>query len=423
MSLVNKPITYRQTTISFPHSVLSLESSRNSVRGYRQNREFGKDLTNLNLTVCQEYNKSETSGFVKAFESIKENQAKIRNSNTLRHLKKSLKKNQKETEKQKLINAKIPMYLRPIKKISSTQIDNSQMEIEYEPLNKQLSTTNIHEQSVISDSVNYFNNIISSTNKKKNNPQYVYEYQEEIFSYLKEVNNIKGVKPNYMDDQDDINDKMRAILIDWLVDVNLKFKLLPQTHFLTINIIDRFLSCVKIKRSKLQLVGVSALFIACKYEEIYPPELKTFAYITDNAYQKKDVLEMEYEILKTLDFNITVPTPLNFLDFIILKISMNEIKINQIKYLLELSLINGHMKKYSAGLLTVSAALLVNGSDKNKIMEMFFDSFKKEDIEQCIRDLIDIEKNAREGNMQLKAVKNKYSLEKFCGVAKMKIHF
>ena len=81
------------------------------------------------------------------------------------------------------------------------------------------------------------------------------------------------------------------------------------------------------------------------------------------------------------------------------------------------------MKKYSAGLLTVSAALLVNGSDKDKIMEMFFDSFKKEDIEQCIRDLIDIEKNAREGNMQLKAVKNKYSLEKFCGVAKMKIHF
>ena len=83
---------------------------------------------------------------------------------------------------------------------------------------------------------------------------------------------------------------MRAILIDWLVEVHLKFKLLQETLFLTINIIDRFLERVTLSKSKLQLLGVTALFIASKYEEIYPPELKDFIYITDRAYSKEELL-------------------------------------------------------------------------------------------------------------------------------------
>lgn len=90
---------------------------------------------------------------------------------------------------------------------------------------------------------------------------------------------------------------MRSILIDWLIDVHLKFKLLPETLFLTINLIDRYLSKNAILRSKLQLVGVSSLFIACKYEEIYAPELKDFVYVCDHAYNKEEILEMEGRIL------------------------------------------------------------------------------------------------------------------------------
>jgi cyclin B len=80
---------------------------------------------------------------------------------------------------------------------------------------------------------------------------------------------------------------MRAVLIDWLVDVHYKFKLLPETIFLTVNLIDRFLEKVSISRKKLQLVGVACMFIASKYEEIYAPELKDFAYVTDSAYSTK----------------------------------------------------------------------------------------------------------------------------------------
>lgn len=107
---------------------------------------------------------------------------------------------------------------------------------------------------------------------------------------------------------------MRAILIDWLIEVHLKFKLLPETLFITVNVIDRYLEKQKVNKSRLQLVGVASLFIASKYEEIYPPELKDFIYITDRAYTKQDLLSMEFHILSTLSFDCTFPTPYRFLE-------------------------------------------------------------------------------------------------------------
>lgn len=97
----------------------------------------------------------------------------------------------------------------------------------------------------------------------------------------------------YMNKQTDINEKMRAILIDWLIEVHLKFKLLPETLFLTVNMIDRYLEKTVIPRTKLQLIGVTAMLIASKYEEIYAPEVRDFVYITDRAYTKEEILKME----------------------------------------------------------------------------------------------------------------------------------
>lgn len=89
-----------------------------------------------------------------------------------------------------------------------------------------------------------------------------------------------------MKSQPDINDKMRAILVDWIIEVHLKFKLQPETLFIAINIMDRYLEKVRVEKGYLQLVGVTALMIAAKYEEIYPPEVKDFVFITDKAYMK-----------------------------------------------------------------------------------------------------------------------------------------
>ena len=106
--------------------------------------------------------------------------------------------------------------------------------------------------------------------------------------------------PNYMDYQKDIHPSMREILNDWLIEVHLKFNLLPETLYLTINLIDRFLSLHSVNRNKLQLVGVTAMLIASKYEEIYPPIVSDFVYITDNAYTKEEILAMEERILIAL---------------------------------------------------------------------------------------------------------------------------
>lgn len=84
---------------------------------------------------------------------------------------------------------------------------------------------------------------------------------------------------------------MRKVLVDWLVEVHLNFKLLPETLFITISLIDRYCERKQIKRSDFQLVGVACMLIATKYEEIYPPFIKDFIFMTDSAYTKQQILE------------------------------------------------------------------------------------------------------------------------------------
>ena len=90
--------------------------------------------------------------------------------------------------------------------------------------------------------------------------------------------------------QNDINSNMRGILVDWLVEVSEEYKLHTETLFLSINYIDRFLSRNNVQRGKLQLVGITCMLVAAKYEEIYPPSVEDFVYISDNAYSREQVI-------------------------------------------------------------------------------------------------------------------------------------
>ena len=130
---------------------------------------------------------------------------------------------------------------------------------------------------------------------------------------MQEVEHRDLPSQSYMSRQGDINEKMRAILVDWIIEVHLRFKMLPETLFLTVNLIDRYLEKKQIMRTRLQLLAVAALLIASKYEEIYVPEISDFVFITDKAYTKEEILEMESSILITLEFNITVPSSYRFL--------------------------------------------------------------------------------------------------------------
>jgi cyclin A len=115
-------------------------------------------------------------------------------------------------------------------------------------------------------------------------------------------------KSTYMKKQMDITNSMRSILVDWLVEVAEEYRLNIETLYLAVNYTDRFLSQMSVLRSKLQLVGTSSMYIASKYEEITPPDVSEFVYITDDTYTKKQVLRMEHLLLKTLEFRLGQPT-------------------------------------------------------------------------------------------------------------------
>jgi cyclin B len=105
-------------------------------------------------------------------------------------------------------------------------------------------------------------------------------------------------------------------------------------------------------------VGVTAMLIACKYEEIYPPIVKDFVYITDNAYTKEEILEMERKMLCTLDFNIQITSSYRFLERFSKVAKADSLIFNLSRYLVELSLVNYKMLKYSNSNIAASALYL-----------------------------------------------------------------
>lgn len=170
-------------------------------------------------------------------------------------------------------------------------------------------------------------------------PEHVVEYIDEISHHVRLTESDHIPEYGYMKRQSDINEKMRAILVDWLIEVHYKFKLNPETLFITVNIIDRYLTKAVVKRQLLQLVGVTAMLIASKYEDIYPPPIGDFVYITDNAYTQNDILEMEHDILKTLEFNTTFPSTFLFLNQYAKLSKADDMTFALARYLIELPLI------------------------------------------------------------------------------------
>ena len=125
---------------------------------------------------------------------------------------------------------------------------------------------------------------------------------------------IKKVPADYLTKvQTEIKDTSRAFLIEWIIDVHRKFRLVPEALYVAINIIDQYMSRKRIKKNQLHLLGVSTLLIAAKYEEIYPPSLCDFITVSENKFTKQMVLQMEKDILMTLNFDLTAPSAYRFL--------------------------------------------------------------------------------------------------------------
>lgn len=133
----------------------------------------------------------------------------------------------------------------------------------------------------------------------------VAEYSHEIFEYMSKCECRTMANPNYMDFQGEIRWHMRATLVDWLMQVHMRYHMMPETLWIAINVVDRFLSARVVSLAKLQLVGVTAMFIAAKYEEIMSPVVDEFVFMTESGYTRDEILKGERIILSTLDFNIS----------------------------------------------------------------------------------------------------------------------
>lgn len=144
------------------------------------------------------------------------------------------------------------------------------------------------------------------------NPQLASIYASNIYEYMRQLEVTFAIRPKYLEGQI-ITGHMRGILIDWLSQVARRFEMLPETFYLTVKILDRYLQECTVAKNKLQLVGITSLLVAAKYEEIYVPSIVELAYLTDRAYTDIEIRRMEVIILKQLDFSFGCPLPLHFL--------------------------------------------------------------------------------------------------------------
>ncbi|KAJ0257473.1 Cyclin-B2-3 [Hirschfeldia incana] len=250
----------------------------------------------------------------------------------------------------------------------------------------------------------------------------VVEYIDDIYHFHKKSEELSCVPPNYMDNQQDLNEMMRGILIDWLIEVHYKFELMEETLYLTVNIIDRFLAVHQIVRQKLQLVGVTALLLACKYEEVSVPVIEDLILISDNAYTRREVLDMEKLIANTLQFNFSLPTPYVFMKRF-LKASQSEKKLEVLSFfIIELCLVEYEMLEYTPSKLAASAIYTakctLDGFEAWSKTCEFHTGYKEEHLLACARKMVAFHHKA--GTGKLTGVHRKYDTSKFSYAARTK---
>lgn len=261
----------------------------------------------------------------------------------------------------------------------------------------------------------------------QDNPQLCSEYAMETYAYLKQLEVRGAVPSNYLTGCP-TNYKMRSVLIDWLVEVQIQFKLLQETLFLTVNTIDRFLAAEgkTIPRSKLQLVGVSAMFLVSKIEEIYAPSISDFVYITDNAYAESEIRQMELRIIRALSFDLCQPISLNFLRRYSKAGEVDVLQHSLAKFSLEVCLMDCNMvgvpgSLMAAASLCLSLLLLDPNTSRQNVWSntlAFYSGYTQaavlELVPKVASNLVSLMKSNK-----LLAIKNKYKSSKFLKVAQV----
>ena len=335
---------------------------------------------------------------------------KIYNNNLIKSSDINININKKETNKKNKIQVfridKIPKIQKEKEKENSNIIQiNTEKEKEKEKSNYRYLDFNFQ--------------------NSQENIAFVGEYLEEIYMNLLLEESDSTIKPKmgYMNNQPEINEIMRAILIDWIIDVHLRFRLRQETLFMTIWLIDTYLSFAFVQREKLQLLGIACLLISCKSHEIYYPQHNKLIDMTDNAYTNEEMLVMENEILKKLNFFVVCPNPIDFYNILSKMFNFGKKQYYLGNYFIESALVNYQILKYSPSVIASSCAYLVmkyyriNGYQKlynNFIIKEQYPEDVIKDAAKEIYTLVEILSRSR-----FKSVKKKFSLNQFENVSEV----
>ncbi|XP_054457539.1 G2/mitotic-specific cyclin-B3 [Anoplopoma fimbria] len=245
------------------------------------------------------------------------------------------------------------------------------------------------------------------------------EYAKDIFDYLQQREE-KFVLCNYMPKQPSLNTEMRAILIDWLVEVQENFELYHETLYLAVKMTDHYLAKTPVHRELLQLVGSTTMLIASKFEERSPPCVDDFLYICDDAYKREEIISMEANILQTLGFDINIPIPYRFLRRFAKCVSAGMDTLTLARFFCEMSLMEMELVSERGSLLASACLLLAlvtrDLGGWSPILQ-FHSGYQTSDVAPVVRKLHEM--LSAPPDDKLKAIRNKYSHKVFFEVASL----
>ncbi|KAF7993988.1 hypothetical protein HCN44_011257 [Aphidius gifuensis] len=240
-------------------------------------------------------------------------------------------------------------------------------------------------------------------------PYQVSQYAMEIFEYLKSRESLFPIG-DYMEKQVCLSTWMRSLLVDWMVEVQESFELNHETLYLAVKLVDLYLTKVTVGKETLQLLGAASLFIASKFDERIPPMVEDFLYICDGAYSQHELIRMEMNVLKVVDFDLGIPLSYRFLRRYARCVKVSMPTLTLARYILEYSLMDYTTISFSDSKIASAALLLAlqmkDLGDWTPTLE-YYTGYKIQDIRPIVLALNEgLHKKQKDA---LATVRNKYS--------------
>jgi len=252
-------------------------------------------------------------------------------------------------------------------------------------------------------------------------PMHATAFVNDIYDFLREKEATRIIPYDYLSRHTNITNQMRRVMVDWLSEVHQFFHLMNETFFLCIDILDRYLSCtsMNVEKQNLQLICVTSLLIATKYEELFSLTCGHLVYISCNSCTKEDIIALEQQILKSIDFYVTQPSPLHFLRRLSKVAGSDCLVHNLCKFIIEMSVMEVKMLKYLPSHIAASSVYIARNMLQiqptwTSNLERY-SKLKVSDFTNCIMDLNNILIESKTWTQ--KTIRKKYETKQSRGVS------